>query len=61
MSDSRASDYFAAEKITELIVTAHSIQRQIHSKMKVGGVLLVMANETNFRNVIIKSVKENFG
>ena len=47
--------------MTELIGTVQSIQRQINPKLKVGGVFLTMANETNFRKDIVKSVKENFG
>ena len=55
------ADYLAAEDMTELIGTVQSIQRQINPKLKVGGVFLTMANETNFRKDIVKSVKENFG
>ena len=55
------ADYLAAEDMTELIGTVQSIQRQINPKLKVGGVFLTMANETNFRRDIVKSVKENFG
>lgn len=38
-----------------------TIKRQINPKLKIGGVFLTMANETNFRRDIVKSVKENFG
>lgn len=55
------ADYLAAEDMTELIGMVQSIQRQINPKLKVGGVFLTMANETNFRKDIVKSVKENFG
>ena len=55
------ADYLAAEDMTELIGTVQSIQRQINPKLKVGGVFLTMANETNFRKDIVKSVKESFG
>ena len=47
--------------MTELIGTVQSIKRQINPKLKVGGVFLTMANETNFRRDIVKSVRENFG
>ena len=47
--------------MTELIGTVQSIKRQINPKLKVGGVFLTMANETNFRRDIVTSVKENFG
>ena len=50
------ADYLAAEDMTELIGTVQSIKRQ-----KVGGVFLTMANETNFRRDIVKSVREKFG
>lgn len=55
------ADYLAAEDMTELVGTVQSIKRQINPKLKVGGVFLTMANETNFRKDIVTSVKENFG
>lgn len=55
------ADYLAAEDMTELVGTVQSIQRQINPRLKIGGVFLTMANETNFRRDIVKSVKENFG
>lgn len=55
------ADYLAAEDMTELIGTVQSIQRQINPKLKIGGIFLTMANETNFRKDIVNSVKENFG
>ena len=55
------ADYLAAEDMTELIGTVQSIKRQINPRLKVGGVFLTMANETNFRRDIVASVKENFG
>jgi len=55
------ADYLAAEDMTELIGTVQNIQRQINPKLKIGGVFLTMANETNFRKDIVNSVKENFG
>lgn len=44
-----------------MIGTVQSIQRQINPKLKIGGIFLTMANETNFRKDIVNSVKENFG
>ena len=55
------ADYLAAENMTELVGTARSIQRQINPKLKIGGVFLTMANETNFRKDIVATVKSNFG
>ena len=55
------ADYLAAEDMTELIGTAQSIRRQINPKLKIGGVFLTMANDTNFRKEIVESVKENYG
>lgn len=55
------ADYLAAEGMTELIGTVQSIKRQINSKLTVGGVFLTMANETNFRKDIVRSVKETYG
>ena len=55
------ADYLAAEGMTELIGTVQSIRRQINPKLRVGGVFLTMANETNFRRDIVQSVKETYG
>ena len=55
------ADYLAAEDMTELIGTVQSIKRQINPRLKVGGIFLTMANETNFRKDIVSSVKENYG
>ena len=55
------ADYLAAEDMAELIGTVQSIKRQINPKLKIGGVFFTMANETNFRKDIVKSVKENYG
>ena len=55
------ADYLAAEDMTELVGTVQSIKRQINPKLKIGGVFLTMANETNFRKDIVAAVKENFG
>ena len=55
------ADYLAAEDMTELLGTVQSIKRQINPKLKVGGVFLTMANETNFRRDTVTAVKENFG
>ena len=45
----------------ELVGTVHSIRQQINPKLKIGGVFLTMANDTNFRKDIVAGVKENFG
>lgn len=55
------ADYLAAEDMTELVGTVQSIRRQIHPRLKIGGVFLTMANETNFRKDTVATVKENFG
>lgn len=55
------ADYLAAEDMTELLGTVQSIKRQINPKLKIGGVFLTMANETNFRRDTVAAVKENFG
>lgn len=55
------AEYLAAEDMTELIGTVQSIKRQINPKLKIGGVFLTMANETNFRKDIVATVRENFG
>ncbi|MCI8524726.1 MAG: AAA family ATPase, partial [Oscillospiraceae bacterium] len=55
------AEYLAAEDMTELVGTVQSIRRQINPRLKIGGVFLTMANETNFRREIVASVRENFG
>lgn len=55
------ADYLAAEDMTELVGTVQSIRQQINPKLKIGGVFLTMANDTNFRRDIVTGVKENFG
>ena len=55
------ADYLAAEDMTELIGTVQNVKRQINPSLKIGGVFLTMANDTNFRKDIVSSVRENFG
>ena len=55
------AEYFAAENMTELVGTVQSIKRQINPKLKIGGVFMTMANDTNFRKDIVASVKETYG
>ena len=52
------ADYLAAEDMTELVGTVHSIRQQINPKLKIGGVFLTMANDTNFRKDIVAGVKK---
>ena len=47
--------------MTELVGTVQSVKRQINPKLKIGGVFLTMANETNFRKDIVAAVRANFG
>ena len=51
------AEYFAAENMTELVSTVQNIKR----KLKIGGVFMTMANETNFRKDIVASVKAAYG
>lgn len=55
------ADYLAAEDMTELITTVQNVKRQINPRLKVGGVFLTMANDTNFRRDVIAAVRENCG
>lgn len=55
------AEYFAAEDMTELINTFKNVKRQINPKLKVGGVFLTMTDNTNFRNEIVQTVREEFG
>lgn len=55
------AEYFAAENMTELVSTAQNIKRHINPKLKIGGVFMTMANETNFLKDIVASVKATYG
>lgn len=55
------AEYFSAANVKALTATVQSIQRQINPKLKIGGLFLTMANETNFRRDTVAAVKENFG
>ncbi len=55
------ADYLAAEDMTELVGTMQNVKKGINHNLKIGGVFLTMANETNFRKEVISAVKENFG
>ena len=55
------AEYFAAENMTELVNTVYNIKRQINPKLKIGGVFMTMANDTNFRKDIVASVKAAYG
>ena len=55
------ADYLAAEDMTELVGTVQNVKKGINHYLKIGGVFLTMANETNFRKEVVSAVKENFG
>lgn len=55
------AEYFSAENVKGLIKTVQSIQRQINPHLKVGGIFLTMANETNFRKDVVTAVKDTYG
>ena len=55
------SEYLAAEDMAELIGTVQSIKRRINPKLRIGGVFLTMADETNFRKDVATAVRENCG
>ena len=55
------ADYLAAEDMTELVGTVQNVKKGINHSLKIGGVFLTMANETNFRKEVVSAVKENFG
>lgn len=55
------ADYLAAEDMTELVGTVQNVKKGINHNLKIGGVFLTMANETNFRKEVVSAVKENFG
>ena len=47
--------------MTELVGTVQNVKKGINHSLKIGGVFLTMANETNFRKEVVSAVKENFG
>ena len=55
------ADYLAADAMTELVGTVQSVRRHINPKLKIGGVFLTMANETNFRRDTAAAIREEFG
>ena len=55
------AEYLAAEDMTELVGTVQNVKKGINHNLKIGGVFLTMANETNFRKEVVSAVKENFG
>lgn len=55
------ADYFAAENVKSLIKTVQNIQRQINPQLKVGGIFLTMANDTNFRKDVVTAVRDIYG
>ena len=55
------AQYLSAKGLEQLLQTVQKVRRQINPKLKIGGVFLTMANDTNFRRDIVAGVKENFG
>ena len=53
--------YLPAKGLEQLLETINKVKRQINPKLKIGGLFLTMANETNFRRDTVAAVKENFG
>jgi len=55
------ADYLAAEDMTELLSTVTQVKRQLNPMLRVGGIFLTMANETNFRKDIVNKVRAHYG
>ena len=55
------AQYLSAKGLEQLLQTINKVHRQINPKLKISGVFLTMANETNFRRDTVTAVKENFG
>ena len=55
------AQYLSAKGLEQLLHTVNQVKRQINPKLKIGGVFMTMANETNFRKDIIASVKATYG
>ena len=53
--------FLSAKGLDLLMQSISKVKRQINPKLKIGGVFLTMANDTNFRKDIVAGVKENFG
>ena len=51
------AEYLPAKGLEQLLQTVNKVKRQINPKLKIGGVFMTMANETNFRKDIVASVK----
>ena len=56
-----APDFLSTKGLNLLIRTISRVRRQINPKLKIGGVFMTMANETNFRKDIVASVKAAYG
>ena len=54
-------NFLSTKGLNLLLRSISKIKRQINPKLKIGGVFLTMANETNFRRDTVRAVKENFG
>ena len=54
-------NFLSTKGLNLLLRFISKIKRQINPKLKIGGVFLTMANETNFRRDTVRAVKENFG
>lgn len=53
--------FLSAKGLDLLMHSISQVKRQINPKLKIGGVFMTMANETNFRKDIVASVKEAYG
>ena len=56
------ADYLAAEDMTELVGTVHSIRQQINPKLKIEGILLTMTDSrTNYGKQISNLIRQAYG
>ena len=53
--------FLSAKGLDLLMHSISQVKRQINPKLKIGGVFMTMANETNFRKDIVASVKAAYG
>mgnify|MGYP000857032611 CR=1 FL=1 len=53
--------FLSAKGLDLLMHSISQVKRQINPKLKIGGVFMTMANETNFRKDIVASVKATYG
>ena len=56
------AQYLPAKGLEQLLQTVNKVKRQIHPKLRIGGILLTMVDSrTNYENVNSALIRENYG